>query len=340
MPAQSMVDSQPAFYIRDLPVYGDLILAPMDGLSDLPFRVVCRELGSAVSYSEFINAIDIVYGHPHVHKKLAYLPEERPLAFQLFDNDPQRLLEAALRLRDRNPSFIDINLGCSARSVVGRGAGAGLLRTPLKIARIFRLLTRRLDIPVTAKMRLGWDDDCRNETLVARILEENGAALIAVHGRTTKQRYGGKADWGAIARLRQYISIPLVANGDVISVADVQQVKAQTGCQAVMIGRGAIGNPWIFSRLERAQIPLAEVRRVMRRHMTLSLESYGQERGLVLFRKHAVRYLEPYLLKGILRQRLLTCQEPQEFLALLDVLLEEIEPQRMRLVQQTAQMPN
>ena len=306
----------PTFSIKNIPIYGDLILSPMDGYSDLPFRVVCRELGSAMSYTEFINALDILQGHPFVHQKLAFLPSEQPVVFQIFDNNPKRLLEVALRLCEHGPAVIDINLGCSSKNVSGRGAGAGLLRTPLKIARIFRMLSRALSVPVTAKMRLGWDEDSRNYLLVARIIQENGGALIAVHGRTRQQGYRGQADWEAIAEIRQAVSVPVIANGDVRTVADIERIKALTGCPAVMIGRGAVGNPWIFSRLDREQVPFEDVQRVLRRHLELSLDFYGAERGLVVFRKHARRYLAPYDLPKETHERLMTTVDVGEFLGL------------------------
>ncbi len=317
-----MADSlQPSFCIGSVPVYGDLILSPMDGYSDLPFRSICRELGSAMSYTEFINAIDIVYRHPHVQEKMAYLPQEQPVVFQLFDNNPERMLQAAIKLRSYNPAVLDINLGCSARSVSGRGAGAGLLRTPLKIAHIFSQLTRELDIPVTAKIRLGWDDQSRNYLLVARIIEDNGGAMIAVHGRTRQQRYTGQADWNAIAEIRQAVHVPVIANGDVRSVADIDRIKAHTNCQAVMIGRAALENPWIFSRLNRDQASLAQVRQTVFAHLERSLEFYGPQRGLVLFRKYVVRYLRPYSIALEDRQRLLTCEHLDVFRSLLSDLL-------------------
>lgn len=307
---------KPAFMVKDVPVYNDLVLSPMDGYSDLPFRAVCRELGSAMSYSEFINALDILNGHPFVHRKLAFLPFEQPVVFQIFDNDPQRLLAVALRLRELGPAAIDVNLGCASKNVSGRGAGAGLLRTPEKIAQIFRLLSGALDLPVTAKMRLGWDDKNRNYLLVARLIQENGGALISVHGRTRQQGYQGQADWQAIAEIRQAVSIPVIANGDVRTVADIDRIKALTGCPAVMIGRGAVGNPWIFSRLDREQVPLESVRHVLHRHLELSLDFYGPERGLILFRKHAQHYLAPCKLPAEMRQQLLTTVNPKEFLRL------------------------
>ena len=293
----------------------------MDGYSDLPFRLICRQLGSAMSYTEFINAQEILHGHPHIDEKLVYKEEERPVVYQIFDSEPKRLVEAALRLRERGPSIIDINMGCSAKTVSGRGAGAGLLRAPLKVARIFRHLTRLADIPVTAKIRLGWDDSSRNYRLIARIIQEEGGALIAVHGRTKQQSYSGLADWDAIGEVRQAVSIPVIANGDIRTPADIDKIKTHTGCPAVMIGRAAIGNPWIFSRLERLQVPPHQVLQVLLRHLELSLEVYGPKRGLVLFRKHASRYLSPYPLPVEMRQRLLTCQEPEVFLAVLDELV-------------------
>jgi nifR3 family TIM-barrel protein len=312
------LDRLPTFKIRHIPIYGDAILSPMDGYSDLPFRRVCRELGSALSYTEFINALDILQGHPFIHEKLAYHPEERPVVFQIFDNDPERLAEVALRLQEHQPSIIDINMGCSAKTVSGRGAGAGLLRTPLKVARIFRRLTRVLDVPVTAKIRLGWDETSRNHCLIARIIEENGGSLIAVHARTRKQGYSGAADWDAIAEVRQAVSIPVIANGDIRTPQDIARAKAHTGCPAVMVGRAAIGNPWIFSHQERLQVPTQETRRVITRHLALSLEFYGPTRGLVWFRKHVQRYLSPYPLPVELRQRLLTAESPQAFLEMVD----------------------
>lgn len=308
------------FSIKGIPIYGDLILSPMDGYSDLPFRTICRELGSAISYTEFINALDILQGHPFINQKLAFLPSEQPVIYQIFDNDPKRLLEVALRLQDRGPAAIDINLGCSAKTVSGRGAGAGLLRTPLKIARIFRTLSKALDLPVTAKMRLGWDDEERNYLLVARIVEENGGALIAVHGRTRQQGYKGQANWDAIAEIQQAVGVPVIANGDVRTVADIDRIKSHTGCPAVMIGRAAVGNPWIFSRLDRGEVPFDEVRRLLLRHLELSLSFYGAQRGLVVFRKHAHRYLAPYDLPKELHASLMTCSDFQEFTQLVESL--------------------
>lgn len=311
----------PCFSVGTVPICGDLILAPMDGFSDLPFRSLCREFGSAMSYTEFINAIDVLNGHPYLEEKLAFRSEERPVVYQIFDNDPERLLAAAVRLQERQPDIIDVNLGCPARTVSGRGAGAGLLREPEKIAHIFQSLTDTLNLPVTAKIRLGWDDANRNYHQVARLLEDNGAAAIAVHGRTGAQGLRGQVDWDAIAEIRQAVSIPVIANGDVFTVADIERIKVHTGCPAVMIGRGAIGNPWIFSRLDREQVPPDAVRRVIRTHLERMLEFYGPQHGLIWFRKHITRYLQPNALSESIRQELLTTEKTDVFLALVDLVL-------------------
>lgn len=312
------IQVSPTFHIRHIPVHGDLILSPMDGYSDLPFRRMCRDLGSAMSYTEFVNAVDILHRPDFVKPKLAFYPGERPVAFQLFDSAPERLQEAALRVQEFGPDTIDINMGCADKSVSGRGAGAGLLRTPLKIARIFRKLTRVLDVPVTGKIRLGWDPDCRNYLLVARIVEENGGAALAVHGRTKAQGYSGQADWDPIAEICQSLSIPVIGNGDVRTLEDIEHIKAYTGCKAVMIGRAAIGNPWIFSRQERLAVPPLEVRRVLETHLRYSQDFYGEQRGLVLFRKHASRYMSPYHLPEATRKQLMTATDARAFLDILD----------------------
>jgi nifR3 family TIM-barrel protein len=311
-------EARPYFSVGEVPVHGDLILSPMDGFSDPPFRSLCRELGSAMSYTEFINALELLQGHPKISRKCTFLPEERPLVFQIFDSEPGRLLEAALRLQALEPDIIDINLGCSASTVSGRGAGAGLLRSPLKVARIFSTLSRALEVPLSGKIRLGWDDHSRNYLLIARIIEENGGKLLAVHGRTKAQGYGGKADWDAIAEVKQSLKIPVLGNGDVRRLADIESLKAHTACDGVLIGRGAIGNPWIFARLDREKVPPEQVRRVMLLHLERMLAWYPDGYGLVLFRKHASRYLSPYPLSQAQRQAFLTAEDPQDFLSLLD----------------------
>jgi len=282
----------PAFRVGTLPISGRLILAPMDGFSDLPFRSLCREFGSAMSYTSFVSAAAIVARSPSALASLAYLPQERPVAFQIFDDDPARLLEAGRRLIDLQPDILDINMGCSARCVSGRGAGAGLLRDPAKIGRIVGSLSRALPIPITAKIRLGWDDATRNYLDVARAIADNGGRLIAVHGRTRQQGYRGRADHAPIGEIKAAVPIPVLGNGDVASADAARDLMQATGCDGVLIGRAAIGNPWVFRGLPADCVPPAEVLRVAREHLRRMTVFHDEPRAVVLFRKHLARYLD------------------------------------------------
>lgn len=300
------------FYIDSIPIDGELVLAPMQGFSDSPFRLICRKLGSSISYSEFINAIDVLQDNPNIRKKLIFQKQERPIVFQLFDNDPDRILNAALRLQAFAPDIIDVNLGCSVRRVSGRGAGAGLLLEPKKVEHIFHKLSKSLSMPITAKIRLGWDENTRNYLLIARIIQDNGGKLIAVHARTRQQAFVGKADWQAIAEIKRSVSIPVIANGDVRNQEDIKKIKSQTNCDAVMIGRAAIGNPWLFAGLDRHQVPQNLVQKTIQEHYERLLEFYGVEKGYLLFRKHLKRYLDLSSLPREQRKILLTKVEPEE----------------------------
>ncbi|MEN6481113.1 MAG: tRNA dihydrouridine synthase DusB [Anaerolineaceae bacterium] len=280
-----------SFYIGDIPIYGELILAPMDGFSDFPFRSLTRSLGSAISYTEFINGIDITQNQPSVETKTKFSEDERPVAFQIFDDDVERICEAAAILMSRKPDIIDINLGCSAKNVANRGAGAALLKYPEKIEQIFRRLSDSLSCPITAKIRLGWDENTKNYIEIARIIEANGGKSIAVHARTKNQGYSGSADWDAITQIKKAVKIPVIANGDVKTVRNIDKIKEQTGCDGIMIGRAAIGNPWIFSRLNREEVPIPLFLETIRIHLQKMTDFYGEEAGVILFRKHAARYL-------------------------------------------------
>jgi len=270
-----------------------------------------------MSYTEFVKAEFIVHALEHIAARFTYDEAERPVVFQIYGDDPEELLEAALRLQEKRPDIIDINMGCPARTVANRGAGVGLMRTPLKVARIFRKLSAALEVPVTGKIRLGWDD-YRSYKLIARIVEENGGAAIAVHGRTKEQGYGGQADWDAIAEVKAAVKIPIIGNGDVKSVADIDRMKAHTGCEAVMIGRAAVGNPWIFSRLDRSQVTPEMVRQMVHQHLERNLAFYGPRKGLLLFRKHAMQYLKLQRLPRATRTKILLQDQVDDFLALLE----------------------
>jgi nifR3 family TIM-barrel protein len=300
------------FKIGDLEIIGDLVLAPMDGYTSWPFRSLCRELGSAISYTEFVKAEDVLQRPHYIKEKIHFTESERPVFFQIYGNNPETIVAAALQLQEARPDAIDINMGCPNRSITGRGAGAGLMRTPKKAARIMKSLKSALKVPVTAKIRLGWQD-CQNGLLLARIVEEYGGSLVAVHARSKEQGHQGDPDLAALAEIKETLSIPVLGNGGILNTNDIQYMKNATHCDGVMIGRAAILNPWIFSGLERENIPPDRVQETLLEHLERSLSFYGSENGLVLFRKFAAGYLKPYDLDQETRKELLTEIDAGEF---------------------------
>lgn len=296
--------AEPTFYVRAIPVYGDVILAPMAGFSDVPYRALCRANGSAMNYTEFVPADALLVQPNPLWRRLDFKPGEHPLVFQIFGNNAQTLLAAAQRIEAWGPDIIDINMGCSVHKVSGRGAGVGMMPQPSLVAETFRLLSKHLSVPVTGKLRIGWNNQQRNFLEIGRIMEDNGAALIALHGRTRTQKYNFPADWDVIGELKQAVNVPVLGNGDVNCAADIDAMKTYTGCDAVMVGRAAIGNPWIFKRREREEVTLSEITATIRLHLDEMLDYYGHPKGLYLFRKHLRRYfkglpVKPYLPKMI-----------------------------------------
>jgi nifR3 family TIM-barrel protein len=220
-------------------------------------------------------------------------------------------------VQELNPDIIDLNMGCPAKSIADRGAGVGMMPSPLKIARTFRKLVSALKVPVTGKIRLGWDRN-KNYNLIARIVEEEGGSLVAIHGRTKEQRYAGNADWDAIAEVKSMVRIPVIGSGDVKRVADIQKMKQYTGCDAVMIGRAAIANPWIFAGLDREQVSPELLRQTVQEHLQKSIQFYGEEDGQRLFRKYAVQYLLLRTLDREARKEILKERPSGEFLEMLN----------------------
>jgi tRNA-dihydrouridine synthase B len=315
-----MSSTPPNFFIGSIPIYGDLILAPMRGFSDLPYRSICRTMGSAMSYTSFVGAHDLLNGDQNSWRSLEYLPQERPVAFQIYDHDSKRLLRAAQQIQRFGPDIIDINMGCSIRGISGRGAGAGLLRDVDKVGKVIRELATQLDIPISAKIRLGWDKKNKNYLDIAQTIEDQGGSLLAVHARTRDQGYHGTADWDAISEIKEVVTIPVIGNGDVRSIEDIDRLKAYTGCDGIMIGRAAKGNPWIFQRRERGDIPHQEVASTIHLHLHRMVQFYGAELGILQFRKHLAAYVKPLQLQKEIRIALLTCTD----LLLLNTLLENI----------------
>lgn len=319
---------EPAFRVGNVAVHGDVILSPMAGYSDVPFRAICRYFGSAMSYTEFV-PVEALLGRKSNNRfwqRLDKKADEYPTVFQIFGNDAQNILAAALRIQELGPDIIDINMGCSTRKVSGRGAGVGMMPQPKLVADTFRLLSSSLSVPVSGKIRLGWDDEQRNYAEIAKIMEDNGASLVAMHARTKAQNYGGQADWDELARLRQTINIPVIGNGDVRSPEDIARMKAHTGCDAVMIGRAAIGNPWIFSRLKREELPVGELIKAVQYHVREMVGYYGEKKGIVLFRKHLKHYLADLSEAQPLLAEMLHAAKLEELQALLLRVIDQPQP--------------
>ena len=313
--------SLPTFFIRDLPVYGDTVLSPMAAYSDVPFRAICRQFGAALHYTEFVPT-EALLGDPNpLWRRLDLHPAgEHPMVFQVFGNDAQQILRAAQRIESWGADLIDINMGCSVPKVSEKGAGVGMMRQPELVADTFRLLSKHLRVPVTGKLRLGWDETSQNYLEIAKIMVDNGAALVALHGRTRSQKYRGRANWDAIATLKQSVNVPVLGNGDVRTVADIDRLKAYTNCDGVMIGRAALGNPWLLARVDREQLMFGEITAVIRQHLHEAISYYGTQDGLENINRHLKKYFSGLALKPFLRafQAVQTVPEFEDLLGVME----------------------
>ncbi|MCX7929894.1 MAG: tRNA dihydrouridine synthase DusB [Chlorobi bacterium] len=287
--------------IGSLDIEQGILLAPMEDVSDSPFRRICRHFGADIVYTEFISSDGLVRNAPRSFQKLKIQPEEHPIAVQIFGGDIPTMVEAARVAMQSNPDFLDINCGCWVKNVVARNAGAALLKDPPRMVAMARALVEAVPLPVTVKTRLGWDRTSIVICDVARMLEDVGIAALAIHCRTRDMGHSGSADWSWVARVKDVVSIPVILNGDVKSAQDVQRAFRETGCDAVMIGRAAIGNPFIFRQaralLRTGQpepLPSADERiAVCLEHLCLLIEHCGDERRATIeFRKFYAGYLK------------------------------------------------
>jgi len=282
--------------IGDIEIQGLARLAPMAGISNAPFRLVARECGSGLTTSEEIDAISLLRGSPAAQEIAKYYPEERPLAMQLLGCDPELLVPAAERLQEAGADIIDLNMGCPMPKITKQGKGAALMRDIPKTAKLLTAMRKAIKVPFTIKIRGGWDDEHLNAVEVAKMAEEVGIDAIVVHPRTQSQRFTGKAPWEIIADVVQAVRIPVTGNGDVKSMADARRMMAETGCAGVMIGRGALGRPWVFDE-QYEQLPPQEQwayrERVIRRHIELIKDHYRNNPRYELnqLRKHLGWYV-------------------------------------------------
>lgn len=291
-----------ALQIGNVTLPNNLILAPMAGVTDLPFRLLCREQGAGLLCMEMVSAKAILYKNRNTEELLAIDPGENPVSLQLFGSDPDIMSEIAKRIEERPFDILDINMGCPVPKIVNNGEGSALMKNPRLAGEIIERVARSIRKPVTVKIRKGFDEDHVNAVELARIAEASGAAAVAVHGRTREQFYSGRADWGIIRKVKEAVSIPVIGNGDLLTAEDVAAMQEQTGCDGFMIARGAQGNPWIFRQIlhyfdtgERLEKPsLEEVVRMVLRHARMMLEFKGEYTGIREIRKHAAWYTTGY----------------------------------------------
>ena len=286
--------------IGNVQLDNEVFLSPMAGVTDLPFRTICKEKGCGMLYTEMINAKALCYDDENTKKMLNLEDDGHPVAVQIFGSDPEYMGKAASIMNQYTNDILDINMGCPAPKVIKNGDGSALMRNPKLAAEVLTAVVKNSEKPVTLKIRKGWDDNSVNALEIAKIAEECGISALAIHGRTREQFYSGKADWDIIAEIKQSINIPVIGNGDVFDVQDAVKMLEKTKCVAIMIGRGSQGNPWIFNRINHymktgevlPEPTLEEKISTAIKHMNLAVAEHGEYVAVREMRKHIGWYLK------------------------------------------------
>ena len=302
------------------------VLAPMAGVTDLPFRLLCKEQGAGLLCMEMVSAKAIHFGNKNTKALLKIHPAETPVSLQLFGSDPELMAEIAKQIEELPFDILDINMGCPVPKEVNNGEGSALMKNPKLVGEIVSAVSKAIKKPVTVKIRKGFNEASVNAVEIARIIEESGGAAVAVHGRTREQYYSGQADWDIIRQVKEAVSIPVIGNGDVDSPQKAEAMFRETGCDGVMIGRACRGNPWIFRQLqeyfEKGQLisrpELSEVKEMILRHGQLLLEEKGDYTGMREMRKHVAWYTAGYPHSARLRQAINSIESMESLKNLLE----------------------